>query len=97
MTFNDICPTVPGPLIPSDPIFIKLDTLKVMDIYKFQVSKFIFKCINKIAPVNFQNWFKINYERNGYNTIYTICKNYKLWTQTTKGPRIWNAMLTNKT
>ena len=85
MTFNDICTTVPGPLIPSDPIFIKLDTLKVMDIYKFQVSKFIFKCINKIAPVNFQNWFKINHERNGYNTIYTICNNYKLWTQTTKG------------
>ena len=85
MTFNDICTTVPGPLIPSDPIFIKLDTLKVMDIYKFQVPKFIFKCINKIAPVNFQNWFKINHERNGYNTIYTICNNYKLWTQTTKG------------
>ena len=31
MTFNDICPTAPGPLIPSDPIFIKLDTRKVMD------------------------------------------------------------------
>ena len=68
MTFNDICPTVPDPLIPSDPIFIKLDTLKVMDIYKFQVSKFIFKCINKIAPVNFQNWFKIDHERYGYIT-----------------------------
>ena len=35
---------------------------------KFQVSKFIFKCINKIAPVNFQNWFKINHDRYGYNT-----------------------------
>ena len=68
MTFNDICPTVPGPLIPSDSIFIKLDILKVMDIYKFQVSKFIFKCINKIASVNFQNWFKINHDRYGYNT-----------------------------
>ena len=65
VTFNDICPIVPGPLIPSDPIFIKLETLKVMDIYKFQVSKFIFKCISKIAPVNFQNWFKINHERYG--------------------------------
>ena len=67
MTFNDICPIVSGPLIPSDPIFIKLETLKVMDTYKFQVSTFIFKCINKIAPVNFQNWFKINHERYGYN------------------------------
>ena len=39
-----------------------------MDIYKVQVSKYIFKCINKIAPINFHNWFKVNHERYGYNT-----------------------------
>ena len=49
-------------LISSDPMFAKLGSLKVFDIYQFQVSKFIFKCINKIAPVNFQNWFSINHE-----------------------------------
>ena len=42
--------------------------LKVSDVYKYQVSKLIFKCINKIAPVNFHNWFKINHERHGYST-----------------------------
>ena len=67
MTFNDIRPIVPGTLTPSDPIFIKLESLKVMDIYKVQVSKFIFRCINKIAPINFHNWFKVNHERYGYN------------------------------
>ena len=35
--------------------------------YKYQVSKLIFKCINGIAAVNFQNWFKINHERHRYN------------------------------
>ena len=36
-TFNDMCPSVPVPFKPSDPIFIKLETLKVMDItFKFQ-------------------------------------------------------------
>ena len=56
----------------TDPIFAKLGSLKVFDIYQFQVSKFIFKCINKIAPVNFQNWFSINHERYGYCTRSTI-------------------------
>ena len=56
-------PAVFGPLISSDPIFILLDTL-----YKYQVSKLIFKCINKIEPVKFRNWFKINHEMRGYST-----------------------------
>ena len=59
MTYNDTYPAGYGPLISSDPIFTKLETLiKVSEIYKYQVSKLIFKCINGIAPVNFQNWFK---------------------------------------
>ena len=61
MTYNDKYPTVSGPLISSGPIFIELKMLKVSDIHKYQVSKVIFKCINKVAPVNFHNWFKINH------------------------------------
>ena len=68
MTFNDIYPTVCGPLISSGPIFAKLKTLKINDIYKYQVSKFIFKCLNKTAPINFHSWFKINHERQEYGT-----------------------------
>ena len=55
MTYNDTYPALYGPLISSDAIFTKLETLKVSDIYKYQVSKLIFKCINGIASVNFQN------------------------------------------
>ena len=32
MTFNDTYPTVHGPLISSDPIFSKLETLKISDV-----------------------------------------------------------------
>ena len=44
--------------------------LKVSD--KYQVSKLIFKCINKMAPVNFHNWFKINHERFAVYNIYSV-------------------------
>ena len=50
-TFNDVYPTTPGPLIPTEPIFAKLDVLKVDDIYNHQVSKFVFKCIYRITPI----------------------------------------------
>ena len=68
ITFNDIYPSIPGPLSPSDPIFAKLETMKVMDIYKYQVSKFVFKCINFLAPINFHGWFQLNHEKYGYKT-----------------------------
>ena len=44
MTYNGVFPLNPGPLSPSDSIFIKLNFLKVDDIYKYQVSKFVFVC-----------------------------------------------------
>ena len=68
MTYNDKYPATYGPLISSDPIFTKLEILKVSEIYKYQVAKLIYKCINAIAPANFQNWFKINHIRHCHNT-----------------------------
>ena len=68
MSFNDAYPTVYSSLISSDSIFAKLETPKITDVYKYQVSKFIFKWNNKIAPTNFQNWFIINHARYGYHT-----------------------------
>ena len=43
MTFNDEFPAIPGPLRSADPIFIKMNSMKVEEIYKFQVAKFVFK------------------------------------------------------
>ena len=42
MTFNVVFPSFPGPLSPTDPIFVTLCCMKVEDIHKFQVAKFVF-------------------------------------------------------
>ena len=68
MTFNVQYPVLPGPLKPADPIFVKLGTLKIDDIYKYQVSKFIYKCIHQLTPVNFHNWFNFISSIHGYCT-----------------------------
>ena len=54
MTFNDAFPAIPGPLRSADPIFRKMNSMKVEEIYKFQVAKFVFKCLNQATPVQFQ-------------------------------------------
>ena len=68
ITYNDVYPSNPGPLIHADPIFAKLETMKVEDIYKHQISKFVYKCINLLAPANFHDWFQMNHVRHGYRT-----------------------------
>ena len=60
--------SAPGPLYPTDSLFHLLEILKIHDIFKLQVSKFIFNCINSNVPTNFQNWFKFNYNVHSYNT-----------------------------
>ena len=45
MAYNDKYHTIYGPLLSSDPTLFELEMLKVSDIYKYQVSKLIFKCI----------------------------------------------------
>ena len=52
MTFNDVFPSITGP---TDPIFVTLCCMKVEDIYKYQVAKFVFKCLHTITPVQFHN------------------------------------------
>ena len=57
MTYNDAYLITPGPLRPSDPIFSELNFLKVEDIFKFQVSKFVFKCLYGNTPLQFRAAF----------------------------------------
>ena len=106
MTFNDKYPRTPGPLPPSEPIFRKLGILNVRDVYKFQVSRFIFKSINKLAPTNFHKWFNPIHNVHRYgtrsntsiegkpkNTLfipYARTTNYGLKQLKVDGPRIWN-------
>ena len=68
ITRNENANYVPGPLAPSNPNLRRVCTLKVSDIYKYQISKFIFKCLYQLGPINFQNWFIYNREINRYHT-----------------------------
>ena len=53
---------------PCDPLFFKLELHKIYDIFKISVSKFIFKCLNNLAPVNFHSWYHLTSVLNKYNT-----------------------------
>ena len=54
---DTIFPSVPGPLHPTDPLFYKLGVLKVQDVFKLQVSKFMFNCLQLNILTIFHNWF----------------------------------------
>ena len=69
MTNNDHYPQVPGPLIPSDPIFKELEILKLTDVFKLHVTKFIFSCLSFNTPRIFHDWFILNHTVHNYNTI----------------------------
>ena len=52
----------------SDPLFFKLEILKIQDLFKLKIAKFIYKCLNKNTPINFQNWFTLATQTHNYNT-----------------------------
>ena len=41
----------------SNPLFLKLEILKIQDLFKVKIGKFIYKCLNKNTPINFHDWF----------------------------------------
>ena len=79
MTYNDNFLAVPGPLVASNPIFSHLKILKVTDVFKLQISKFVFKCINHLTPNNFHDWFKMNSTVHGHRTRYNYDINKNLF------------------
>ena len=55
ITFNDNYPPIPGPLAHMPPLFHKLKMLKIYDIYKLQVGKFVFVSVNDIGSFPIYN------------------------------------------
>ena len=69
ITFNDSLPVTPGPLCHSNPLFNKLGILKIDDIYKLQVAKFIYSCLsNDLTPPIFLEWFTLNNTVHDHHT-----------------------------
>ena len=54
--------------LPSDPLFLKMGIIKIYDIFKLNVSKFIFKCLNKTNPANFHSWYILSSQVTNYIT-----------------------------
>ena len=46
-----------GPLPASEPLFKNLEILKITDIFKLNIGKFIFNTLNNESPSIFSNWF----------------------------------------
>ena len=74
ITYKEQFPIIPGPLHPSNPLFLKLEILKIHDLFTLQISKFIHKCITFNIIGNFDQWFKLNKDvhRNLTRTNYNI-------------------------
>ena len=69
MTNKDQYPPISGPRNPSNPCFVALEILKIHDVFKLQVVKFIFNCLSFNTPDIFWNWFTYSYQIHTYNTI----------------------------
>ena len=67
--YKDQYPPMSGPLNPSEPLFLALEILKIHDVFKLQLTKFVFDCLSFNTPVNFRNWFTLNHTVHNYNTI----------------------------
>ena len=81
----------------TDPLFLKLETLKVTDVHILQVAIFMFKYINKQLPTSFNNYFCYNSTIHSYPT--RISENFHLInpkllithkTIRHHGPDLWN-------
>ena len=52
----------------SNPLFVQLGFLKVKDVFRLRISKFIYDCLNKNTPEIFHHWFKLTTNVHKYRT-----------------------------
>ena len=72
ITFNGTYPWESYGLCHSFPLFLKLEFLKISDIYNIQISKFIHDCLNGYAPLQFNSWFNLNTTIHNHHTISNV-------------------------
>ncbi len=58
----------PGPLPSSTPLYKELKILKLQDIYRFNVAKFVYQTLCKDSPEIFSDWFKYTHMIHTYAT-----------------------------
>ena len=91
VTFN-------GQLVHSSPLFKELEILTIFDIFKVEVSKFVFDCLNHINPSQFHEYFHYpvstrntaNSRNNNLFVPQARTKHYGLDSLKNIGANIWN-------
>ena len=71
ISYKDALLPVSGPLYPTDPLFHELEIMKMNNVFKLQVAKFIFNCMHLNTSI-FHNWFTLNHMVHNYNTRSTF-------------------------
>ena len=91
-------------LAPSQPLFFRLKTLTIYEIYELKIANLMFYVNNNLAPVNICNLFRYNKDIHQYNTRSRFKFNYPVANSHSilksvrhTGPRTWNNLSTNIT
>ena len=58
----------PGPLPSSEPLYKKLEILKIYDIFELSISNFIFSTLTFDSPAIFDEWFRYDHEVHDHTT-----------------------------
>ena len=58
----------PGPLPSSEPLYKKLEILKIHDIYELSISNFVFSTLTFDSPAIFDEWFQYDHEVHDHTT-----------------------------
>ena len=81
----------------TEPLFYRSNILKLEDIYKCELSKFMFDCINSLLPTRLLDYFTINANVHTHYTrqihILHVTPTYGSISEksvTHKGPKIWS-------
>ena len=92
ITFTNKFPRPIGPLAHTSPIFHELEILTITDMFKLQTAKFVYNCVNLLAPIQFRSFFTFtNASRNENVKIpHARTSNYGLNSIKNVEARIWN-------
>ena len=58
----------PGPLPSSEPLYKKLEILKIKDIFELSISNFVYSTLTFESPAIFNNWFQYAHEVHDHTT-----------------------------
>ena len=58
----------PGPLPSSEPLYKKLEILKIKDIFELSIANFVFSTLTFDSPAIFDSWFRYDHEVHDHST-----------------------------